>query len=85
MQIFIKTLRSGINLFGMASSSIFSAIEHDVLSDIEEEVQDVVSDRDVPECKSVPCHLWMTKCVSLYNDNGNLSKKGFVIVLNPIL
>jgi hypothetical protein len=54
----------------MASASIFNQANVDVASDIEDEVPFVISHRDIPECEGVPCHLWMTKCVSLHNEYG---------------
>jgi hypothetical protein len=54
----------------MASSSGFIRYENDPLFDIEEDVQEVLSDRDIPECEGVPRHLWTTKCVSLHNSDG---------------
>jgi hypothetical protein len=55
---------------GMASSSVLIGSENDPLSDMEDEVQEVLSDRDIPEGEGVPRHLWTTKCVSLHNDGG---------------
>jgi hypothetical protein len=54
----------------MASSSIHVGSKNDPLSNIEEEVEELLSDQDIPECEGVPRHLWMTKCVSLHNNNG---------------
>jgi hypothetical protein len=56
----------GRNCIGMASSSCIIGSDNDPLSDMEEEVHEVFSDRDIPECEGVPRHLW-TKCVSLHN------------------
>ena len=53
----------------MASSSGAIPHENDPLSGVEEDGQEVLSDQDIPECEDVPCHLWTTKCVSLYNSN----------------
>jgi hypothetical protein len=61
---------SGTNSFGMASSSCVIVYENDPLSDIEDGVQEVFSDQDIPECEGVPRHLWTTKCVSLHNNDG---------------
>ena len=30
----------------------------------------------IPECKGLPCRLWNTKCVTLYNDEGLLVGEG---------
>jgi hypothetical protein len=35
-----------------------------------EEVQPVILDCDILEYEGVPRHLWTTKCVTLYNNNG---------------
>jgi hypothetical protein len=60
----------GRNCIGMATSSGVVGSDNDPLSDMEEEVHEVFSDRDIPECEGVPRHLWTTKCVSLYNCDG---------------
>ena len=60
----------------MASSSGAIQYENDPLFDMEEDDHEVISDRDIPECKGVPCHLWTTKCVSLYNSNGIAMEEG---------
>ena len=54
----------------MASSSGAIPCGNDPVSDIEEDVPEVISDQDIPECKGVPHHLWTTKCVSLHNSDG---------------
>jgi hypothetical protein len=54
----------------MASSIGRVGSSNDPLSDMEDKVQELLSDRDIPECKVMSCHLWTTKCVSLDNDNG---------------
>jgi hypothetical protein len=54
----------------MASSSGAIPYGNDPLSDVEEDVQEVIFDRDILECEGVPCHLWTTKCVSLHNSDG---------------
>jgi hypothetical protein len=46
------------------------------LSNIEEEVQNVISDCNILECEGAPHHSWTTKCVSLHNDNGILVVEG---------
>jgi hypothetical protein len=60
----------GRNCIGMASSSGVVGYDNDPLSDMEEEVYELFSDRDIPECEGVPQHLWTTKCVSLHNCDG---------------
>jgi hypothetical protein len=37
---------------------------------MEDNIQQLLCDRDIPECKGVPRHLWTTKCLSLHNDDG---------------
>src|SRR5665811_226824 len=54
----------------MASSSGTIPFGSDLYSDVEEDVPEVISDRDIPECEGVPRHLWTTKCVSLHNSDG---------------
>ena len=54
----------------MASSSNRIGSLNDPLLDMEDKVQKLLSNRDIRECKGMPCHLWTTKCVSLDNDNG---------------
>jgi hypothetical protein len=53
----------------MASSSSVIGYENDPLSNIEDDIQEVLFDRDIPECEGMPCHLWTTKCVSLHNSD----------------
>jgi hypothetical protein len=36
---------------------------------MEEDVQEVLSNRDILECDVMPHHLWTTKCMSLYNSD----------------
>jgi hypothetical protein len=60
----------------MASSSIYGGVENNLLSNIEDEVQHAISDRDILECEGVPQHLWTTKCVSLHNENGDAVGEG---------
>ena len=54
----------------MASSSGTILCRNDSVSDVEEDNQEVIFDRDIPECNGVPHHLWTTKCVSLHNNDG---------------
>ena len=54
----------------MASSSSAIPCGNDPVSDVEEDVWEVIFDRDIPEYKGVPHHLWTTKCVSLHNSDG---------------
>jgi hypothetical protein len=49
-----SSLFPGRNCIGMASSSGVVGSDNDPLSDMEEEVHEVFSDRDIPECKGVP-------------------------------
>ena len=60
----------------MVSSSGTIPYGNDLVSDMEENVQEVISNRDILECKDVPRHLWTTKCVSLYNSDGTALEKG---------
>jgi hypothetical protein len=60
----------------MASSSIFSGIENNPLSNIKEVVQHVISDCDTLDCEGVPCHLWTNKSVSLHNEIGVVMGEG---------
>jgi hypothetical protein len=60
----------------MASSRGAIPYENDPVSDTEEDVQEVISDRDIPECEGVPRHLWTTKCVSLHNSDGIVLGEG---------
>jgi hypothetical protein len=53
----------------MASSSVLRGSKNDPLFDMEDEVQQFFSDRDILECEGVPYHLWTTKCVSLFNND----------------
>jgi hypothetical protein len=64
------------NCIGMASSSGIIGSDNDPLSDMEEEVHEVFSDRDIPECEGVPRHLWKIKCVSLHNCDGIAMDEG---------
>jgi hypothetical protein len=63
-------LLPGRNCIGMATSSGVVGSDNDPFSDMEEEVHEVFSDRDIPECEGVPRHLWTTKYVSLHNCDG---------------
>ena len=54
----------------MASSSSANPCGSDLVSDVEEDVSEIISDRDILECEDVPRHLWTTKCVSLHDTNG---------------
>ena len=54
----------------MASSSGAIPCGSDLLSDVEEDVPEVIFDRDILECEGVLRHLWTTKCMSLHNSNG---------------
>jgi hypothetical protein len=60
----------------MASSSGVIGNENDPLSDIEDGIQVLFFDRDIPECEGVPCHLWTTRCVSLQNSDGIVVGEG---------
>ena len=60
----------------MASSSIYGGVENDPFSDIEDEVQYVIFDRDIPKCEGMPQHLWTTKCMFLHNENGDAVGEG---------
>jgi hypothetical protein len=60
----------------MVSSSVRFGYENDPFSDMEEVVEDLVIDHDIPECEGVPRHLWTTKCVSLHNDGGIVVGEG---------
>jgi hypothetical protein len=60
----------------MAPSSIYFGNESNFNSKFEEDIQQVISHRNIPKCKGVPCHLWTTKCVSLHNDNGVAMAQG---------
>jgi hypothetical protein len=59
--------------------------ERDFDSKFEEDVHQVIFNRNIPECKGVPCHLWMTKCVSLHNDNGVAMVEGIYHSVSPYL
>src|SRR5450759_128589 len=54
----------------MASSSSANPSGSDLVSDVEEDVPEIISNQDIPECEGVPRHLWTTKCVSLHNSDG---------------
>ena len=54
----------------MASSSGAIPCGNDPVSNVEEDVWEVICDEDILECKGVPRHLWTTKCVSLHNNDG---------------
>ena len=54
----------------MASSSGTIPYGNDPVSNVEGDVQEVISNRDILECEGVPCHLWTTKCVLLHNSDG---------------
>jgi hypothetical protein len=54
----------------MASSSVRVGYENDPLSDMEDEVEELLFDRDIQEYKGVPRHLWTTQCMSLHNNDG---------------
>ena len=60
----------------MASSSSTIPCGSNLVFDVEEDVPEVISDRDILECEGVPRHLWTTKCVSLYNSNGIALEEG---------
>jgi hypothetical protein len=60
----------------MASSSGAIPYENDPVSEVEEDVEEVICDRDIPECEGVPRHLWTTKCVSLHNSDGTALGEG---------
>jgi hypothetical protein len=60
----------------MASSSIHVGFENDPLLDMEDEVEELLSDCDIPKCEGVPHHLWTTKCVSLHNNDGIVVGEG---------
>ena len=45
----------------MASSTDAIPYGDDPVSDMEEDVREVISDQDIPECEDVPRHLWTTK------------------------
>ena len=62
-------LLSGAKSLSMASLSIYIGSENDPLPYMEDEVEELLSNHDIPKCKGMPRHLWMTKCVSLYNNN----------------
>jgi hypothetical protein len=66
----------GAKSLGMASSSIHVGFENDPLLDMEDEVEELLSDRDIPKCEGVPHHLWTTKCVSLHNNDGIVVGEG---------
>jgi hypothetical protein len=53
----------------MVSSSRHPGDDSDLESEIGE-VQPRISDHDSPECEGVLHYLWMTKCVSLHNEDG---------------
>jgi hypothetical protein len=50
-------LHLGIQLLGMASPSINIGNESDPLSKFDKEIQEVISNRDIPKCQGVPRHL----------------------------
>jgi hypothetical protein len=52
---------------------------------MEEEVQYVISDRDILEYEGVPRHLWTTKCMSLYNDNRIAMEEGICHSVKSVL
>ena len=60
----------------MASSSGAIPCGSDLVFDVEEDVPEVISDRDIPECEGVPCHLWIMKGVSLHNSDGIALEEG---------
>jgi hypothetical protein len=60
----------------MASSSGFIGFENETLSNMEDEIQWLFPNQDIPKCKGVPRHLWTTKCVSLYNNDRIVVQEG---------
>jgi hypothetical protein len=66
----------------MASSSGLIGSKNDPLSNMEDNIQQLLSDCDIPECEGVPRHLWTTKCVSLHNDDGIVVGEGVVTMSN---
>jgi hypothetical protein len=76
---------SGTIWFGMASSSGASPYGNDLLSNVEEDVKEVISNRDIPECEGLPRHLWTTKCVSLQNSDGIVVGEGICYSVNSDL
>ena len=53
----------------MASSSGAIPYGNDPVSDVEKDVQEVISNRDILECEDVPHHLQTMKCVPLHNSD----------------
>ena len=60
----------------MASSNSAIPCGNDSVFDVEEDVPEVISDRDIPEYEGVLRHLWTTKCVSLHNSDGIALREG---------
>jgi hypothetical protein len=44
---------------------------------MEDNIQQLLSNYDIPECKGMPPHLWTMECVSLHNDDGIAMEEGF--------
>ena len=60
----------------MASSSIYLRDDDSTMSEVDDEVQELVSNCGIPESKGVPRDLWTTKWVFLHNDNGIVVVEG---------
>ena len=67
----------------MASSSGAISCGNDSVSNVEEDVPEVITDRDIPEYKGVPHHLWTMKCVTLHNSDDIALGEGIFTVSNP--
>jgi hypothetical protein len=61
----------------MASSSGLIGFKNDPFFDMEDNIQQLLSNYDIPECKGMPPHLWTMECVSLHNDDGIAMEEGF--------
>jgi hypothetical protein len=83
-QTVCSTVLFGTNSFNKVSSSNLIGSENDPLSDMEDNIQQLFSDRDILECEGVPRHLKITKCVSLHNDDEIVVGEGSIIVSNQI-
>jgi hypothetical protein len=62
--LFPNVMPLRLNSVSMASSSINVSDEINIHYDSKQDVQEVIIDCNIPECKGVFCHIWMTKCVS---------------------
>jgi hypothetical protein len=66
----IRFFNVGITFLGMLSSSIYLRDDDSTMSEVDDEVQELVSNRGILECEGdVLRDLWTTKWVFLHNDN----------------